>query len=335
VKTLPRRAATASLVALLALLALAPAAPAQRDDDDPPRATVMSRNLFLGVDIRRAAGPQTQPEFDALVLQLFREVQATDPAGRMALVAEEIEDTDPELVGLQEVTVWQVGSQEIDYLDLLRSQLKRRRLSYRVVGVQPEVDARIQTSQGPGRFYIGNAILVKKGVRTSRVRTGAFNSQISFPTAAGTFPVTRGWDSLKATVEGARFTFVNTHLEAFSPPQRDDQARELVAGPLKARGGIILVGDLNSNANAAQPVDRPAFNTIRRAGFVVRQTRRQTCCLRDDLKTGVRDHTVDFVMSKPRLPLLRSGLTGTRERTSAGTQAADHAGVWATLELEE
>jgi len=94
---------------------------------------------------------------------------------------------------------------------------------------------------------------------------------------------------------------------------------------------VVLVGDLNSNKNEKKPEDRPAFQAIEKAGIRVRQTSRQTCCLNDDLKTGVRDHTVDFVMTKPKLKLVRSGLLGVGLKTPAGTEAADHAGVFSTL----
>ena len=324
----------ASLTALLAVaagLVAAPAASAAKPSDDQ-RVTVMSRNLFLGVDIRRAVAATTPEELGQVAIQLYNEVEATDVPGRMDLVADEIEAVDPDLVGLQEVTTWSTGARTLDYLQLLRKALKKRGLSYRVEGQEDEADVSLPTPEGTGSFELGNAVLVKKGVKTSGVKTGVYKSQIGFPTATDpSLRVRRNWASMKATVGEAKFRFVNTHLEAYSNPEKLAQARELVAGPLKGRGPLIMTGDLNSNANLEDPADRPPFVAVRRAGLVVAQTSRQTCCLNDDLKTGVRDHTVDFIMTKPRMKVVRSGLTGTRATTSAGTQAADHAGVWSTL----
>jgi endonuclease/exonuclease/phosphatase family metal-dependent hydrolase len=293
---------------------------------------VETRNLYLGVDIRRAAGPTNRPDFETTARQLFSEVQATDPAGRMQLVAAELAKVKPNLVGLQEVTLWQVGSTKIDYLQLLRKDLAARHLSYRVVGTASEADIRFTFSNGdPGRFRIGNAILVKAGVKTSHVHTGVYKSQITFPTAIGNFPVRRNWGELDADVGGARFHFINTHLEAFNFTVRTQQAKQFVAGPLRHRGPDILAGDLNSSPIEKLLADRAAYFVVRGAGYVVRQSLRNTCCYKDDLKSGSLTHRIDFVMTKPGLRLLASGVVGAREVTKVGTHAADHAGAWSRL----
>nr|MDQ6915834.1 hypothetical protein [Actinomycetota bacterium] len=182
-----RRGALLPAVVLAALCAAAavPAAHARPTHD----VTVMTRNLFLGVDIRRAAGPRTREELQALAVQLVREVKATDPAGRMNLVAAEIARVKPDLVGLQEVAFWQLGSTHIDYAALLLSSLLRRGLAYRLVGGQTEADVSLPTSAGQGRFRLGDAILVRRGVGATHIRHASFHSQITFPIATGTVPV--------------------------------------------------------------------------------------------------------------------------------------------------
>lgn len=311
--------------------ALTPPAQAATKNDDGQAVTVMSRNLFLGVDIRRAAGPKTPEELGDLSVQLYNEVQATDPQSRMKLAADEIAKVKPDLVGLQEVTLWQAGPRTIDYLALIQAELKAKKADYRVVKQESEADVKVATPEGQGRFMLGNAVLARKGVKTSGVRSKVFKEQISLPTAIGVQPVHRNYISMKAKVGNTSFDYVNTHLEAFSNAQKVAQAQELAKGPLKAKGPALLTGDLNSNKNLPVAADREAFAAVAKAGFVVRQTSKQTCCLNDDLKTGVRDHTVDFVMSKPKLKLLKSGLVGLTDMTPAGTQISDHAGVWSTL----
>lgn len=320
----------ALLVVVLAAPATAPAA--TKKDDEDQVVTVMARNMFLGVDIRRAAGPKTIEELTVLIKQLIAEEQATDVPNRIKLMAAEIKKADPDLVGLQELTYWQLGPTVIDYGDMLSKAIDDAGLDYRLIRSKTrEADVSVQTPEGLGRFSIENAILVKKGVKTSGLKQAPFKTNITFPNATGNTPVNRGWMSLNATIGKAKFRFVNTHLEAFSADQRTAQAKELVAGPLKSSGQVILVGDLNSNKNEKKPEDRPAFQAIEGAGFRVTQTKKQTCCLNDDLKTGVRDHTVDFVMTKPKLKLLKSDLLGVGPKTPAGTEAADHAGVFSSL----
>jgi endonuclease/exonuclease/phosphatase family metal-dependent hydrolase len=59
----------------------------------------------------------------------------------------------------------------------------------------------------------------------------------------------RGYAWVNATVDGRRFRFVTTHLEAFSSDIALAQAQELYAdgGPADTRGNLVLVGDINSD----------------------------------------------------------------------------------------
>src|SRR5262245_64317447 len=74
-----------------------------------PRVTVMTRNLFLGADLIPLATTAPGAPFQQAAGQLFDEVKATDPDARMKLIAREIADAGPDLVGLQEVSLWRTG----------------------------------------------------------------------------------------------------------------------------------------------------------------------------------------------------------------------------------
>jgi Endonuclease/Exonuclease/phosphatase family. len=175
-------------------------------------------------------------------------------------------------------------------------------------------------------------VLARRGVKISHVRSADFSNQLTIPTrAVGPVQTNRGWNALDATVGGARFRFVNTHLEAYSPDVRLKQARELVRGPLRSRRTVVLVGDLNSGPKLPKPEDRPPYLAIARAGFVEERTNRFSCCV-DDLHSGVWDHNVDHIMSRPKVRLVRSYLTG-REKTASGQYPSDHGGVVSVLAL--
>jgi endonuclease/exonuclease/phosphatase family metal-dependent hydrolase len=160
--------------------------------------------------------------------------------------------------------------------------------------------------------------------------------------------VDRGWQSVDGTVRGTSFRFVNTHLEAFGDPAiREAQARELIAGPLDtstqppsaAGRQVILAGDLNSGIarhnEPEKPGDDLAFRALAEFGMHDNGAI-QSCCY-DSLfdRDAVFDHTVDHVLSKPRLETLRAFVTGDDpgERTRSHLWPSDHGGVVSTLQL--
>jgi endonuclease/exonuclease/phosphatase family metal-dependent hydrolase len=97
------------------------------------------------------------------------------------------------------------------------------------------------------RLTLGDAVLARRGVRVRAEHSGVFSNELIFPTQElGPVSTGRTWISLDVAVRGARFRFVDTHLEAYSPAFRLDQARELLRGPLGSSRPTVLVGDLNS-----------------------------------------------------------------------------------------
>jgi endonuclease/exonuclease/phosphatase family metal-dependent hydrolase len=320
------------LVLIAALVATAAvASPAQARD-----VTVMTRNLYLGADlIPLATSPADQ--FGHAAAGVFDSVTATDPNGRMRLVAREIARARPDLVGLQEVSLWRTGSAPastvaFDYSGAIVKELGRLHARYRLVALKRGFNVEAPTDRGfDVRLTLGDAILARRGVKVSHVRSHVFEHQLTIPTqGAGPVEVTRGWNQLDARIGKVRVHFVNTHLEAYSPTVREAQAKELVRGALKSRLRTILVGDLNSGPDLAQAPDRLAYAAIARAGFKPERTARHSCCFGDSLNTGGWDHNVDWILAKPKARLVRSSLTGT-ETTAAGLHPSDHGGVVSTL----
>jgi len=324
------------LVFVLVLLG----APAAAQAAPAPRVTVMTRNLFLGADLIPLATTAPGAPFEQAAGKLFDEVRATDPDARMKLIAREIRDSAPDLVGLQEVSLWRTGpapasTVAYDYTATLTKELKRLHAHYRVVGLKQGFNVEGATDRGFDiRLTLGDAILVRSGVKVTHVRSGTFQEQLTIPTQAiGPVVVTRGWDSLDAKVEGARFHFVNTHLEAYSQPVRLEQARELVTGPLKSKLQTVLVGDLNSGPDLADQGDRPPYQAIAKAGFKPLRSKKSSCCFTDLTGDAGWDHNVDWIMGKGGPKLADSFIVG-RSRTASRNHPSDHGGVVSTLRLK-
>jgi endonuclease/exonuclease/phosphatase family metal-dependent hydrolase len=240
-------------------------------------------------------------------------------------------------VGLQEVSLWRTGAAPAshvvyDYSTTIMQELARRHAHYRLVTMKRGFNVEGPTDRGTDiRLTLGDAILARKGVKVSHVRSAVFKQQLTIPTnGVGPVQATRGYNELDARIGKLRFHFVNTHLEAYSPDIRLAQAKELVAGPLKSKLKTVLVGDLNSGPDLTSPADRPPYKAIAHAGFKPERTAKDSCCFGDSLNAGGWDHNVDWIMAKPKVKLVRSSLTGT-ETTAAGVHPSDHGGVVSTL----
>src|SRR5215207_6659837 len=257
---------------------------------------------------------------------------------------------------------------EFDFLALRRAELKKIGANYRVVVVQDEFGGELPadadhsdaTGTGPlaafgadfdASLTMRDVILARKGtkVRLGRTSKGHFETRYEANVGGITIPVDRGWASVEARIRGRsalarnhRFRFIDTHLEAFGDPAiREAQAKELIAGPLDTGKQVILVGDINSGIARHNEPERPgddlAFKAL--AGFGMHDNGAvQTCCYDSLLDaTAVFDHTVDHVLSKPRLKTRRAYVTGddAGERTPSGLWPSDHGGVVSRLRLRK
>jgi endonuclease/exonuclease/phosphatase family metal-dependent hydrolase len=363
----PRRSA------LVAAAVLALALPTVAEAKKAPKLTVMTRNVFLGADLAPAINaPSLAAAIDGAGV-IYNEMQSTKFAERAKPLAREIKRSKADLVGLQEVALWRKQAPsdlggppqnpngkpatqvDQDFLAILKRELKRIRAGYKVVVVQPEFDAELPVDQDANdatgglfgaefdaRLTMRDVILVRRGgkLKLGKTRRGHFTTRYEPSIGGFVLPVDRGWASVEARLGKKRFRFVDTHLEAFGDPTiREAQARELTAGPLKTGRQVILVGDLNSGIARHNEPERPgddlAFRAL--AGFGMHDNGAVQSCCYDDLfdPAATFDHTVDHVLTKPRLRTVRAVVTGNRaaERTPSGLWPSDHGGVVSTLRL--
>jgi|SRR5215210_6004163 len=340
-----------TLVALLAAAAPAVAKPG-------PKLTVMTRNVYLGGNIALPIGATSRADFEQKTTQLWQQVQTTNFPARAKLLAREIRSTRPDVIGMQEVALWRRGPDGVkdgaatpattkvyDFLATLRAELGAR---YRLGNVQVEADIEAPTSLGYDvRLTMRDVVLVRrrKGLGIRRRLGGNYAPTFEVPTQIGTLSSRRGWTAVDGRLQGRRFRFVDTHLEAFDDTTRLAQARALAAGPLRKRGTVILAGDLNSDPTGATGAKPDAYNVFTGVGlrdtWLLRNPKGSgnNCCLKQetimDPPPGPFDHRVDHILAKGRFKVLRTRIVGTDpgNRTAAGLWPSDHGGGATTLRL--
>ena len=277
------------VVAAAAMAAMLVPAGAQAAQD-PGKVKVMTRNLYLGADLTPAL--QAGNPFDLAVASqgIWNDVATTDFPNRAKLLGKEIRGAKPDLVGLQEVALWRgdfdppsqdgpttpAETEQYDFLDLLMTQLNKKKNGphYKVVRTQREADIETPLSggnPGDGRLTMRDVVLAKKkaGITTDHEYSQRYRKDHSLNiTDIGGTPldvtVWRGYIALDADVRGTEFHFVNTHFEAFDNTAKLAQATELTAtlgevavdgtedeigaaNPAVSDLPIVLVGDLNTD----------------------------------------------------------------------------------------
>ncbi|MFE9657211.1 endonuclease/exonuclease/phosphatase family protein [Micromonospora sp. NPDC006431] len=349
---LTRLVTAAAVVA--ASLGLLPA-PAQAEAG--PKVTVLTRNLYLGGDLTGSMTAPTLPAFLAANAALLSHVDRMDFPARARLVAAEIRERKPDLVGLQEVALWRTGplgdpapatTLRYDYLALLMSDLAGSGHPYDVAVVQNEAD--LEAPAGAphnvdARLTMRDVILVRHGgrVKVTGTSSGNFvhNLVTPLPPVGGSATSTRGWTAVDVAQGSRTYRFVNTHLEAFHPGVRVLQAQELLQGPLRTTGRLILVGDLNTGPELPDPNNRLAYFTLVGGGMIDTWPVLHpgdpgyTSGLGDDLNqpAGDVEHRIDMVLVKGAVVPVRSEVFGTERQTPDGRWASDHLGHAAVLAL--
>ena len=261
----------AVLLGVLAVLVAAlPVLPAQAKPKDETDLVVMTQNLYLGSSLTPALAATSPGEFVAAVAQIYATVQYTDFPARAEAIADEIEATGPDLVGLQEVSRWTTAGPGAppgyDFLAMLQAALDDRGLDYSVAAVVDNASIGPAPLVFPGCVQPGptitcsvqlddrDVILVNDetpGLTWSNPRSGRYEAQAVVDSPVGPLSFDRGWVSIDARLDRQPFRFVNTHLETEDfPTVQQAQATEFVSG-LGRGGTIVAVGDFNSAADGS------------------------------------------------------------------------------------
>jgi endonuclease/exonuclease/phosphatase family metal-dependent hydrolase len=340
------------LVVVLATAAFLPTAYAKNKRS----LTAMTYNLYFGADLGPvvAAADAGLAEFIGAASQAWVDAHATDFAGRMEAVADQISEREPDLVGLQEVAQWRTGqlghpdpaeTVDADFLELLLAALEDRGLDYDVVAAASgfDIEAPLVPLGFDGRLTISDVLIARRGLpasdfKLSNPQTGSYATFVTLPTAEPLpdieFP--RQWASVDVKLRGKSLRFVTTHLESVSPPVRVAQAEELLAIHEDAGLPLVFVGDFNSEPGgdaAAVLIGGTLDDTF--AGFIGGEP---TCCQNGDVDNPVSelDTRIDLILADgDRFTPIAADVVGDEpdDRTVSGRWPSDHAGVVGELLL--
>jgi len=273
-----------SLVAVLVttLAVLVPAGTAQAGPAGP-QLTVMTRNLYLGAELTGTIlAPTLSAQIDANT-EAWQDVLATDFRTRARALADEIVLVRPDVVGLQEVTLWreqrpsdiaepgpngevQIGPNTpnarhvvLDFLSILRTALAARGLPYSPVATVVNTDAEGPVEGESGlvdvRFTDRDVILVRSTLlrNVNNSMAANYTARLRLPTPAGPVTFLRGWTSIDyGAAPGTTVRIFNTHLEVADPPFGTFQVlqgNELLALVAASPYPVIALGDFNSRAD--------------------------------------------------------------------------------------
>ena len=362
-----RRLRCCSLLAvgsvLAALLSSCTAAAVQEDTP----ITVMTQNLYVGTPLTDAFGASTWSDLVAAGSSAWANLLASDFPTRAEALADEIASAHPDVVGLQEITLWRdqtpsdVMTQPtpnavhvaLDFLAILRYELSARGLPYTPVATSTNVDVefpRLDPAAGlvDLRLTDRDVLMVRTDLahRFGNPDTGHYTAQFSEPFPTGP-PVTsiRGWTSIDYRPTPTTTVRVfNTHLEVGGPvtgtiqEQQGDQFLALVAASPRP---VIALGDFNS------PADGPSTSTYRNLTAVLHDAWTSvrpadpgwTCCQAPSLADAVRRELgrIDLVLTPEDWTVTRAARIGDQPLREAPPPlwVSDHFGVTARIVVPE
>ena len=331
--------------------------------DGQREVTVMTQNLYLGSSLQPALTATNAGEFLIAVATIYNTAVFTDFPARAEAIAEEIEDADPDLIALQEVSNWVVTRppapapvEEIDFLRILLDELDARGLSYEEAGTSDNANigplpliagsTGIPACQTAGCFvtlHDRDVILIndRSGLTASNPIDESYQAQQLFRPPIPNAPAVsfdRGWVSVDVRLDGDQFRFFNTHLEVADFPRvQEQQALELLAIVQAVQGPVIVAGDFNSAADGSTtPTYGLLTGTLTDAWLAARRNPAYTCCQNDTLSNhqSMLDERIDLVLIRGSVRALHADrISDKRFEKTPPLWPSDHAGVVATLQL--
>ena len=358
-RQMPRR-----LIALLTLI-LALALPGTAQAKHGRDLTVMTQNLYLGSSLAPVLSATTPAEFISGVAQIYGTVLFTNFPARANAIADEIAASRPDLIGLQEVTNWTTTRltpgtvpPSFDFLAILQPALDARGLHYDAAAVSNNASAGplplvsppfgcLTVSPVPDcmvTFQDRDAILVSRdnpSLTTGNPQVGHYAAQEVLTTPVGPLSFARGWASIDGTLDRRAFHFVTTHLEIGDFPSiQQAQAQEFLAGPARAIGSVIAVGDFNSAADGSTTTSYADLTKhyLHDSWALNPDNPGSSCCQSGTLTnpTSALTSRIDLVLTHGASPRRKAPpyLVGTSPfEVTAPLWASDHAGLIATLRL--
>jgi endonuclease/exonuclease/phosphatase family metal-dependent hydrolase len=231
---------------------------------EPKPVTIMTQNMSAGTDLTYAIyGLLGYIDIPTGVEMTYQEVQASDISQRAAMLAAAVAKKKPDLLALQEVTLWRTGPTATtatavfaDQLQSLLDSLAANQVPYDIVAVNNVGDLALpKLSGGVLRMTDRNALLVRADLRPpdfnlSDIHAALFDSAYSL----GGLQVPSGWISAMVHSGNRHFRLFTTHLQ--SPVAGDPtaaaiqlaQAQQLLHEARNSTVPVVIAGDFNSDA---------------------------------------------------------------------------------------
>jgi len=322
--------------------------------------SVLTRNLYLGVDISGVADVESETELRRFAADLLADAREHPYGARMDAIADEIDSHRPAVVSVQEAARIRSRSDEsadwtdvADLLPALSSRLADRGLSYRVASSTVTTDVTVTADAEEGteevRLTDRDALFVREDLTVEDQRSGRYETAIpvSVSWSDREFTLRRGYCVVDLAVGGRTVTVAGTHLESATPLIRYLQAEELI-GLLPDSGPVVVAGDFNSGPRET----RSAYDTLTRADAYADAWATadpggagDTCCHPASLRSESveLDARIDAVLYRGGLGPTAVERTGadladrvavTRDGVTEQLWPSDHAGVVVTFDLE-
>jgi endonuclease/exonuclease/phosphatase family metal-dependent hydrolase len=360
-----RRLRYRSLLAVGAVLAaLLPSCAAAAGED--AQITVMTRNLYVGTPLNDVFGASSWTELVAAGSQGWANLLASDFPSRARALADEIAQARPDVVALQEVTLWRdqtpsdVQTQPtpnathvaFDFLAVLRDELSARGVPFTSVATSTNVDVEFpRLDPGAGladlRLTDRDVLMVRSDLadRASNPRNGHYTAQFSEPFLTGPVTSTRGWTSIDYRIDPTTTTRIfNTHLEVGDPvtgTTQERQGEEFLALVAASPHPVIAIGDFNSPADGSTtPTYQDLTAVLHDAWTSARPADPGwTCCQAASLADAVRREftRIDLVLTTEDWTVTRVARNGDQPFRAAPPPlwASDHFGVTARIVIHE
>lgn len=350
------------LCASVSIIALVMAGAPARADAVPTHAErrfkPMTYNLYLGANLQPLFGVEDPAELLRVAAEIFAHIDKVDFNVRAVALAREIIDADPDVVALQEVSLWQSApfsnmgdvTTHYDFLKILLDELARQGHPYQAAVVNPTFRGALPISLATlGIFTDRNTIIVRSDaseLTTANPAQGLYNARVRVKIGSSLIEFPRGWASVDVQVRDRWYTFIDTHLEAFVPAIREAQVGELVNIVAASSYPVVLAGDLNVYPEGSRTVDAEEWQMFGSAGLVdswmeAGEAPAFTAGQNDDLDNvpSALDNMVDFVLHGDDTHVQAVDGSGhiageeldDRTNTVPPLWPSDHAGVVVTL----
>jgi len=315
-----RRAIAAMTLTAIILVTVPARAQEAAPDVAERRFTVMTYNVYLGANLQPLFDVQDPLELIRRAAAVFAHLDRVDFRVRAVAIAEQIIENEPDVVALQEVSLWQTApipnptmlTTRYDFLETLLEELERQGHTYEAVVVNETFNGQVPINLTPptlGVFTDRNVVIVRSDVPASELMTsnaveGVYDAAIPLSVGGTRIRLTRGWAAADIMIRGKTYRFVDTHLEGFSPLVRTGQVNELVQIMSTSPYPVVLAGDLNVYPQGVRAEDSAAWALLAGAGFVDAWVQvecsepRYTAGQTDELDNvpSVLDNTVDYVL---------------------------------------